>query len=101
MEVIDIQMKREGKRLDSDKAQQLTKEVTDIEVEGALFSIHDDKAKGVDGLNAVFYKKIWPWVKKDICRAIKQFFLSCKMFLPINRTNITLIPKGQYASSVN
>lgn len=66
-----------------------------------MFSIHDDKALGIIGMNSLFFKKIWPIAKHDIIKAIKHFFVTGVMCPEINCTSITLIPKGLHVSSIS
>lgn len=51
-------------------------------------------APGIDGFNALFFKKAWPAVKGDIYDAVKEFFATK------NCTTITLVPKVQNPSYV-
>lgn len=57
--------------------------------------------KGHDGMNTIFFKKIWHIVKDDIILAVKNFFKSGYMCENINVTSITLMPKSQHATSVS
>ncbi|GJW82256.1 RNA-directed DNA polymerase, eukaryota, reverse transcriptase zinc-binding domain protein [Tanacetum coccineum] len=46
-----------------------------------------------DGYTACFFKKAWKVVEKDICDAVKDFFLNGKMLKEINSIIISLVPK--------
>ncbi|GJV15595.1 RNA-directed DNA polymerase, eukaryota, reverse transcriptase zinc-binding domain protein [Tanacetum coccineum] len=61
----------------------------------ALFDIGDNKASGPDGYSSVFFKKACNIIRKDVCEAIKDFFLSGQMPWELNATLITLVPKIQ------
>ncbi|XP_016489569.1 uncharacterized protein LOC107809448 [Nicotiana tabacum] len=42
----------------------------------ALCLIGDHKAAGIDGYNAIFFKKVWPIIKEEVCEAVKEFFIT-------------------------
>lgn len=65
-----------------------------------LKSIDDDKAPGVDGYNALFYKKAWPLTRKEVTVAIKRFFNTGKLYSAINCTSITLVPQKPNPTTV-
>lgn len=71
----------------------MCKLVTDEEIYSGLRSIDDDKAPGVDGYNALFYKKAWPQIGKEITRVIRRFFNTGKIHNAINCISVTLVPK--------
>lgn len=71
-----------------------------VEIESALLNIHNDKALGVNGMNVLFYKKLWSIAKNDLCNAVMFYFDSSVMFGPINVTSLTLVPKVSNASYV-
>ena len=56
-------------------------------------SIRNDKALGIDGYNALFFKHTWKIIEQDVIEAIKSFFTTGKLFKPFNFTLVTLIPK--------
>lgn len=68
-------------------------EVTEEEIYAWLCAMGDDKAPGIDGYNAVFFKKSWPIIKNEICGALSAFFNNGLLYLDINCTTITLLPK--------
>jgi hypothetical protein len=64
------------------------KEITD-----ALDSLGTIKAPGSDGFTALFYKKYWFIVRKDVLIYIEQFFKNHNLLRNQNQTFLTLIPK--------
>ena len=53
-------------KLSMSKAQQMIEPVTDDEIKKAMFSIGDNKAPGPDGFSALFFKKSWDVVGKQV-----------------------------------
>ncbi|XP_056691942.1 uncharacterized protein [Spinacia oleracea] len=90
---IHLPTMRNGPTLNNDARQELCRNVTDDEIDLAMHGIGNDKAPGPDGLNAVFFKKAWPFIKQDIYRAVKDVFATNSMLPQYNYTSITLIPK--------
>ncbi|KAL5704963.1 hypothetical protein ACHQM5_023319 [Ranunculus cassubicifolius] len=83
-----------------DDMSDLVKDVTVEEIKGALFSIKDNKAAGPDGFSAYFFKKNWDVIQEDFCLAVLNFFRTGKMLRCVNTTNICLVPKKEYPSSL-
>ncbi|XP_016578845.1 uncharacterized protein LOC107876434 [Capsicum annuum] len=48
--------------------------MTEAEIFKSLKAIGDEKVPGVDGYNAVFFKKAWPIIKHDIRATTEKFF---------------------------
>ena len=71
----------------------LTKDLSDLEIYNAICHIGDDKAPGPDGLTARFYKFCWEIVGPDVIKEVKIFFRTSYMKQSINHTNICMIPK--------
>ena len=63
------------------------------EIKEAIWSIHDNKALGLDGFNSKFYKASWPVVSPNLVNAIQSFFRNGKLLKSWNIPAITLIPK--------
>ncbi|GJW35084.1 RNA-directed DNA polymerase, eukaryota, reverse transcriptase zinc-binding domain protein [Tanacetum coccineum] len=57
----------------------MVRNVTDDEVKDAMFDIGDNRAPGPDGYTSMFFKKAWKVIGKDVCDAIKEFFISGQM----------------------
>ena len=73
--------------------QSLSREVSVDEIREALFQMGPTKAPGPDGMNALFYQKIWHIVGDNVVYAVLDFLQSSVMVSEINHTNIVLIPK--------
>ncbi|XP_075078414.1 uncharacterized protein LOC142164326 [Nicotiana tabacum] len=78
----------------------LCAEVTEQEIFEALNAIGDDKAPGVDGYNALFFKRSLKLIRPEVCQAVKNFFHTSKLYRAINCTAITLIPKVLHPTSI-
>lgn len=52
----------------------LIEPVSEEEIVAAVKHLGDNKAPGVDGYNAKFFKYTWSIVGKDVTRAVKDFF---------------------------
>jgi exonuclease III len=74
---------------------------TEKEVFEVLSSLGSSKAPGPDGFTALFYKKYWSVVKKEVLECVLDFFLNKNLASEQNHTFITLIPKQSGAHSVN
>nr|QIA97950.1 hypothetical protein AP_R.00g000460-v1.0.a3 [Amaranthus palmeri] len=100
LEGIDSRVMREGLQVDSRSRLDLIRDVEEEEIKNALFGMNDNKAPGIDGFNACFFKRTWAIIKGDFINAIKGFFRSNYLFAPYNCTAVTLIPKTSNANRV-
>ena len=91
-------MKR-GLVLSKQKRIQLCTNITEHEIYISLQSIGNDKAPGIDGYNALFFKHTWKIVKKEVVKAVIDFFTKGKLFKPFNCTLVTLLQKVQNSSN--
>jgi hypothetical protein len=71
---------------------------TEKEVFEVLSSLGSSKAPGPDGFTALFYKKYWSVVKKEVLECVLDFFLNKNLASEQNHTFITLIPKTKWSS---
>lgn len=55
--------------------------------------MHPTKAPGPNGMPLGFYQKHWDVVGLDVCNGIRSLLHSRCIFLKINFTHVTLIPK--------
>ena len=63
------------------------------EITNALDSLGTTKAPSPDGFTALFYKKYWFIVRKDVLICIEQFFKNHNLLRNQNHTFLALIPK--------
>ncbi|GJV34890.1 RNA-directed DNA polymerase, eukaryota, reverse transcriptase zinc-binding domain protein [Tanacetum coccineum] len=77
--------------LTGNKAEDMIKDVSDLEIKNAMFGISNSKAPGPDGYTACFFKKAWPIIGNDVCYAIKEFFMTGKILKEINYTLILIL----------
>jgi hypothetical protein len=63
------------------------------EVIQALSSLGSFKAPGPDGFTALFYKKYWTHISKDILACVRHFFQNHHLLQELNHTFITFVPK--------
>ncbi|KAJ1388361.1 Endonuclease/exonuclease/phosphatase superfamily [Sesbania bispinosa] len=78
----------------------LLMQVSDKDIEDAVFSMGDMKAPGPDGLNGLFYHKHWEVVSKEVIAVVKAFFQSGSLDPEINETVVALVPKVQRPESL-
>nr|XP_019069479.1 uncharacterized protein LOC109120276 [Solanum lycopersicum] len=97
---INAQVMKRGPTLTKLQRIHLCAEVTEQEIYEGLKSIGNDKAPGVDGYNAYFFKYTWQVIKKDIIEAVQSSFTKGKLYKAFNCTLVSLIPKVQNPKSV-
>ena len=71
----------------------LTSEFNADEIKVALFQMEPTQALGPDGMNAIFYQKVWHIVGDIVVAAALDFLNSGHMLPVLNHTHIVLIPK--------
>ena len=60
--------------LTNEEALSLMTPVTISEIEDVIKAANSNKAPGLDGFNAHFFKVSWPIISKDVCASITDFF---------------------------
>lgn len=95
LQSLDIVAMRRGAQMTTTQRALLMNFVFVQEIEKALKSITDLKAPENDGYGSKFFKATWNIVKDDMVEAVQEFFEKGIMYMPINRTLVTLIPKTQ------
>ena len=73
---------------------------TGEEVREALFSMHPNKAPGIDGLHALFFQKFWHILGADIILFVQDWWNGGVNLSALNRTCIVLIPKCEHPKSM-
>ncbi|GKE58210.1 RNA-directed DNA polymerase, eukaryota, reverse transcriptase zinc-binding domain protein [Tanacetum coccineum] len=76
-----------------DEVDNMISMVTSDEIKEAIFDIDSNKAVGPDGYTSGFFKKVWSIIRKEVCLAIRDFFINGKLLGEINATMIALVPK--------
>ena len=80
-------------KVTDDMREVLSSVFTTEEVKVALFQIGLTKAPRPDGINALFFQKIWHVVGDNVVLAVLDFLNNGIMLPEINHINIVLIPK--------
>jgi hypothetical protein len=96
---LDVAVSRSGPCIDPASHASLLAPVTYDVIKQALFSIDDNKASRPDGYTSLFFKKSWDIVGSDFCHAVRDLFVSRKLFKQINHFIIALIPKSANVTS--
>ncbi|WVZ77029.1 LOW QUALITY PROTEIN: hypothetical protein U9M48_024932 [Paspalum notatum var. saurae] len=69
------------------------------EIWGPIKAMRNKAAPGPNGLNATFYKAAWPWIAQDVVELVTNFYQTEDLPQELNKTFITLIPKGMNANN--
>ena len=88
-------------KLTSDQIHELQKDVSDVEVQLALFSMQQGKAPRPDGFPVEFFVKNWGVVQADFIKAVKHCFGNDSLHTRLNSTIISLIPKVPNLSTMH
>ncbi|KAK3222001.1 hypothetical protein Dsin_009026 [Dipteronia sinensis] len=81
------------KVISNDQADFMGRDVTNDEIREVCFSLHPNKAPGLDGLNAHFFKKTWDIVCEDVISVVQEFFSAGRLLKELNATILALFPK--------
>ncbi|GJU46929.1 hypothetical protein Tco_1204195 [Tanacetum coccineum] len=87
--------------LSEDEAENMISMVTSDEIKEAIFDIDSNKAFGPDGYTSGFFKKAWSIIGKEVCLAIRDFFINGKLLGEINAIMIALVPKLEVPNKVS
>lgn len=77
------------------------KEISEEEIEAAVWSLHPNKAPGPDGFTITFYRQHWQTIKKDLSRMVRNVFKNKKMGGNTKSSYLELIPKDANPSTFN
>lgn len=72
----------------------LLTEVDEKKVKSALFSMHQDKSPGPDGMTSGFYQRCWNIVKKDVVAVVN--FCHRINRLAVERHQYSFDPEEKY-----
>ena len=67
------------------------------EIRRVVWQLHPLKSPGPDGFSGCFYKKLWDIVGVTVVNFVQDLFRNKYFLKLINRTFITMIPKGESA----
>ncbi|KAJ0097104.1 hypothetical protein Patl1_28743 [Pistacia atlantica] len=79
----------------------LVKQISNEEVEKAVFTMNGLGSLGPDGFPAIFYQKHWQTIGPSVCAAVREAFCSGSWPQDFNAIFIALIPKVKKPSKVS
>lgn len=71
----------------------LTREVSEVEVKSAVFQFRGSKVPRPDSFSGLFCQKNWKIVSPGVFTVVKAFLKTCTFLSSLNQTDITLILK--------
>nr|GEY44858.1 hypothetical protein [Tanacetum cinerariifolium] len=88
-------------KLNTKDAEAMIVDVSDKEIKEAMFDIDSSKASGPNGYTSCFFKKAWSLIGKDVCMAIRDFFVKGKLLKEVNATLVALVPKVETPNKIS
>lgn len=70
----------------------LLSSITEEEVKSAVFSMHPEKALGINEFNPAFYQSFWDVVKNDVIQFCQRLMCTGELPNGVNRMLVCLIP---------
>ncbi|GJU49824.1 hypothetical protein Tco_1219379, partial [Tanacetum coccineum] len=87
-------------KLTGNDALYMVRNVSEVEVKDAMFSMGNEKSPGPDGYTAAFFKDAWDVVGNEVVAAVREFFSNGNLLKELNHTVIALIPKTKNPTRV-
>lgn len=72
---------------------QITRDISDDEINEAVKEIDGDRAPGTEGMSATFYHQLWSTIHDKVTEDVPSFFVAGEMPHRLNETHLCLIPK--------
>ncbi|CAN0926381.1 LINE-1 reverse transcriptase homolog [Linum grandiflorum] len=82
-----------GSMLTQEVAEGMVRCFSERDVWEAVQMCAGEKAPGPDGFPMAFFKRNWTILKREVCEAVLEFFVTCSLPLSLNSTFVTLVPK--------
>lgn len=89
------------RQVSTEDNERLMADVSADEVKAATFSMHPDKAPGMDGLNPAFYQTFWGVMGDDVVKVFQRFMRTGELPYDMNRALVCLIPKVKYPQTMS
>ena len=70
------------------------------EIKEVVFDLDPYSAPGLDGFTDLFFRHCWNIMGRQVCEAVRSFFISGTLISGMNASIMTLIPKSNNASQV-
>ncbi|CAH1428537.1 unnamed protein product [Lactuca virosa] len=86
--------------LTNEEVDWMVRPLEDKEIKQTMFDIGNDKAPGPDWFTSTFFKKAWNIVGKEVCKAVKEFFLNEQLLQAVNHTILALLPKVEVPNTM-
>nr|XP_009778828.1 PREDICTED: uncharacterized protein LOC104228121 [Nicotiana sylvestris] len=97
---IDLDIARNEHCLTKEQQKMLSCKITREDVVKAVKELPNDKAPGIDGFTAEYFKEYWSTIGDEVRKAVLEFFSNGKLLKSVNCTTLTLIPKVASPNSV-
>ena len=82
--------------LTEEELSMLSKPITNVEIQQAMFIMAAFKSPRVNGLHVGFYQNLWSVVGESVCNFAREFFESGILSEGINDTLLALVPNVQH-----